>query len=173
MKCIICNKRFTFYYSTLLVRFYLGCHIEQAHPHIIKEIKEQFKLTWLSRYFTFNISPSSIRCIFCEDDIRVLKGINNLQHHMLCHNIHEYTITFFKVDDITMQLSLPKEIYEKIIQKLRDEFTSTELSLYFIFDTLRYGYTMIKCAMCDLVVNILFEKQILKDHLFNCHNISK
>jgi len=77
---------------------------------------------------------------------------------MLCHNIHEYTINYVKVDDVTIQLHLPKEIYEKIIQKLRDEIASAGLSLYFIFDTLRYGYTMMKCAMCDLVVNILFEK---------------
>jgi len=92
---------------------------------------------------------------------------------LLRHNIYEYTINYLKVDDLTMQLNLPKEIYEKIIQKIRDEITSAGLSLYFKFDTLRYGYTMMKCAMCDLVFNILLEKQILKDHLFNCHNISK
>jgi len=73
----------------------------------------------------------------------------------------------------TMQLNISKEIYEKIIQKRRDEITSAGLSLYFIFDTLKYEYTMMKCAMCYHYFNILLEKQILKDHLFNCHNISK
>jgi len=91
---------------------------------------------------------------------------------MLGHNIHEYTINYL-VDDVTMQLNLSEEIYKKIIQTIRDEITSAGLALYFIYDTLRYGYTNMKCAMCNLVINILVNKQILKDHLFNCHNISK
>jgi len=166
VNCILCNRRYnTLDRNILSVIYNLRSHVEQLHPIIIKEIKEQIKLTWLSRYFAFNINRNSIRCIFCEDDIRVIEGVNILRHHMICHNIHEYTINYLK-DDAMMQLYLPREIYEKIIQKIRDEITSAGLSLYFIFDTLKYGYTKMKCAMCDEHFHILQEKQILKNHLF-------
>jgi len=156
-----------------LVIRYLRSHTEQIHPQIIKEIKEQIKLTWLSRYFAFNINRDSIRWIFCEDDIRVLEGVNILRLHMLCHNIHEYTINYLK-DDETMQINLYPEIFKNNNTKnRRDEITSAGLSFYFIFDTLKYKYIKMKCSLRDDYFNILLEKQILKEHSFLRHYICK
>jgi len=172
VKCIFCNRRYILHCTILLITHRLKSHIEQEHPQIIRGIKEQIKLTWLSRYFAFNIKCKIIRCIFCEKDIEVLDGVNYLRYHLLGHNIHEDTINYLK-DDETMQLKLSPEIFEKIIQKIRDEIRSAGLSLYFIFNTLKYGYTKMKCARCDDHFNILLEKQILKEHLFLYHYISK
>jgi len=127
IKCNICNVL----YKSNDILFNINLlkkHLEQKHSHIIEEIKKQIKSTWLSRFFAFDIKYESIRCIFCEDDIRVLEGINNLRYHMLCHNTHEDSGKYLKFDDVTMQQNLPPEIYEKIIQKKRDEITVVNIA---------------------------------------------
>jgi len=82
---------------------------------------------------------------------------------MLLHNIHEHTINYLK-DHETMVQNLPREIYVKIIGKLRDEITLSGLSSYFIFGD-KYKLTEIICAICLSSFNILVDKQILWAHL--------
>jgi len=162
-KCNICNALYE-NNDVALDAYYLRKHLKHKHSYIIEEIQEEIKSTWWSQYFAFNIKCESIRCIFCEDDIQVLDvAVNYLRHHILNHNIHEHTINCL-MDDETMQLNLSEEIYVKIIQNILDEISSL-LSSYFKYDTLRYGYTKLKCALCCRQFNILVDKQILKDHL--------
>jgi len=169
IQCNICN---VFYESNNILsdKCFLKKHLEREHPHIIEEIKEEIKSTWLSRYFAFNIKCESIRCIFCEKDIDILEGLHYLLYHMSDHNIHIDTINYLK-DDMTMLRNIPQEIFEKIKRKIQDEITSAGLSSYFIFGPL--NYTDMKCVICGDVFNILLEKQILKEHLFLHHYISK
>jgi len=170
--CNICNVLYE-RNDAGLDAYYLSKHLERKHSYILEEIKEEIKSTWWSRYFAFNIKCESIRCIFCEDDIRILDvGVRYLRRHILNHNIDEHTINCLK-DDKTMQLNLSEEIYEKIIQKILEEVSSTGLSSYFINNTLKYGYTKLKCTQCRCKFNILVDKQILKDHLSLVHQISK
>jgi len=160
IKCNICDS----IYNSNNVQVdtnLLKLHLERDHSHIIEEIKNEIKSTWMSRYFAFDLKCESITCIFCGQNIRILDGIN-LQYHMLLHNIHEHTINYLK-DDETMKQNLPPEIYVKIIGKLRDEITLSGLSSYFIFDTQRY--TEMKCVICHWPFNILVDEQILRYHL--------
>jgi len=163
-KCNICNQDYGSYNEV-----HLRDHLKLYHSQIIEQIKEEIKSTWLSLYFTFDIKCNSIRCIFCKADIDIFHGLKYLEYHMHVHDIDEFTINLFKHDDVIMQQCLPARIYEKIIQKVQDEITSAGLSLYFVLN----GYTKMECVICDLVVNICSEKQILRDHLLSCHNISK
>jgi len=155
VKCNICNRYFSYN------EVYLKEHLKLYHSQIIEQIKEEIKSTWLSLYFAFDIKYYSIRCIFCESDIDIFHGIKYLEHHMHVHDIDKSTINCLKHDDVIMQQYLPAKIYEKIIQKVQDEITNDGLSLYFVLN----GYTKMECVICDLVVNIFSEKQILKDHL--------
>jgi len=171
IKCNICNvlyNRHDLLFDTDLLKE----HIEREHLYIVRQIKEEIKLTWLLRYFAFNIKCETIRCIFCEKDIRVLDGVKNLRYHMIGHDVNENTINYLR-DDKMMVSHLSPEIYMKIIQSIRDEITNAGLSSYFSFDTLRYKYTKVKCAICYRYFNILVDKQILKDHLSVAHHISK
>jgi len=170
IQCKICNVLYE-RNDIDIDTYYLKKHVERKHSYIIEEIKEKIKSTWLSQYFAFNVKREIIKCIFCKKEIEILDGVN-LQHHMFFHNIHEHTINYLK-NDITMQLNLPTEIYVKIIQKILDEISSAGLLLYFIFDTQRYGYTKIKCALCYCYFNIIDKQIILKNHLSLFHNISK
>jgi len=173
VECNICHQYYNSYTDVHLTE-----HLKDYHYQIIEQIKEEIKSTWLSLYFAFDIKYKydnikykydSIRCIFCEKDINIFHGKKYLEYHMHVHNINESTINFLKHDDVIMQRYLPAKIYKKIIYKVQDEITSAGLSLYFVLN----GYTKMECVICDLVVNIFSEKQILRDHLLNCHNISK
>jgi len=161
IKCNICNRLYKSNNIQPNIHF-LKKHLKRKHSYIVQEMKKEIKSTWLSRYFAFDLKCESIRCIFCEKDIEILD--EDYIHHMLDHNIDEHTINCLKTDG-TMILNLSREIYVKIIQKILDEISSIGLSLYFIYDTLRYGYTKLKCALCCRQFNILVDKQILKDHL--------
>jgi len=167
MICNICNV-FTNRHDLLFDTDLLKEHIEREHLYIIREIKEEIRSTWLSRYFAFNMKCETIRCIFCEKDIRVLDGVKNLRYHMIGHDVNENTINYLKDDEMILQLS--PEIYMKIIQSVRDEITSAGLSSYFKVDTYR---SKVKCALCNYYFYIVVDKQILKDHLSVAHHISK
>jgi len=162
IKCNFCDVVCKSYDILTVDTCFLKLHLEQHHSHIIEEIKREIKSTWLSRYFVFDIKCESITCIFCGQNLRILDGIN-LQNHMLLHNIHEHTINYLK-DDKTMVQNLPREIYVKIIGKLRDEIIISGLSSYFIFGG-KHKYTEMKCAICHWPFNILVDKQILMAHL--------
>jgi len=162
-QCNICNQ----YVSYKIT--HLKKHLKLHHSQIIEQIKEEIKSTWLLLYFAIDIKYNNIRCIFCGEDIDIFHGIKYLESHLHIHDINEFTINYLKHNDVIMKQNLPARIYEKIIQKVQDELTSAGLSLYFVLN----GYTKMECVICDLVVNIFSEKQILRDHLLSCHNISK
>lgn len=149
-KSVKCKKCCTTYRSpnngTLI------SHLTKSHQFSILNIEK--KLQWLGKrallwwYFTLHFPKAIAKqtCNSCETSLNTCREVN-LETHL-------------------------RSKHSEFLDEIYKEIENTWLSQYFIVDRLR---TKAECMVdnCSWTVNIFFEKYVLVNHLFKCHNINE